>query len=283
MKINDKCLATLLIGETYQKMWRQHFEKSWREYAKKHGYDIVVVDRHIDGSERGRNRTPHWQKCLILEHEEVRQYKDVVWVDADVVINFHTAPCIVGCNEPGKIGIVSYNAAYPNAEKKDNILGRAFEYGPQEWMRDPGLTYPMLYAKAGLATDVDDMVNTGVLVLRTGVHEELLRQVYDHCEENEFSAKENIPLSYHILASGMANAIDTRFNTIWDYVLLESYPFLVVENFETDLRMQALCVNTAWHNSYFLHFIAGNSRRHAAYLVQDHHWIDAWRRIYEIH
>ena len=106
VKKHDKCLATLLIGEAYRDMWRQHFEKSWREYAKRHGYDIVVVDRHIDRSERGRKRTPHWQKCLILEHEEVRQYEHVVWVDADVIINFHTAPCIVGCNEPGKIGIV---------------------------------------------------------------------------------------------------------------------------------------------------------------------------------
>ena len=79
----------------------------------------------------------------------------------------------------------------------------------------------------------------------------------------------------------MANAIDTRFNMIWDYVLLESYLFLVVEHFETDFRMQALCVNTAWHNSYFLHFIARNSRRHSAYLVHDHHWIEAWRQIHE--
>ena len=81
----------------------------------------------------------------------------------------------------------------------------------------------------------------------------------------------------------MANAIDTRFNMIWDYVLLESYLFLVVEHFETGLKMQALCVNTAWHNSYFFHFIAGNSRRHSAYLVQNHHWIGAWRLIYEMY
>ena len=79
----------------------------------------------------------------------------------------------------------------------------------------------------------------------------------------------------------MSNAIDTHFNMIRGYVLLESYLFLVVEHFETKFRMQALCVNSAWHNSYFLHFIAGNSRRHSAYLFQNHHWIEAWRQIYE--
>ena len=43
------------------------------------------------------------------------------------------------------------------------------------------LEQPMLYAKAGL--------ETGVLVFRTSVHEEVLRHVLDHCEKNEFSAK----------------------------------------------------------------------------------------------
>ena len=117
----------------------------------------------------------------------------MVWVDSDVVINFHTVPCIVRCSEPGKFGIATYNAAYPNAEKKENTLGRGFEFGLQEWMRDADLTYPMLHTKAGLETNVDDMVDTGVHVLRTGVHEEVLRHVLDHCEKNEFSAKENIP------------------------------------------------------------------------------------------
>ncbi|HLN23429.1 MAG TPA: hypothetical protein VK558_05540, partial [Patescibacteria group bacterium] len=104
-----KALVTILIGDSYIAMWERLFASTWRAYCEKHGYDLIVIKEYIDKSDRALTRGPHWQKCLILEREEVRKYDRVVWVDADIAINFHNAPCIVDATPRHLIGAMHYN------------------------------------------------------------------------------------------------------------------------------------------------------------------------------
>ena len=99
-----KCLVTLLIGDEIRTFWDKHLKSTWVKYAEKHGYDIITIDDYIDNSPMAASRAPHWQKCLILEHPKVKSYESAVWVDADIMINFHTAPCIVEHNASDRIG-----------------------------------------------------------------------------------------------------------------------------------------------------------------------------------
>lgn len=278
----SKCLVTLVIGDQYKAMFETHFKPTWVKYADKHGYDLVIIDDYMDDSEAGRARTPHWQKCLILEHPRVREHDDAVWVDSDIIINYHTAPCIVSQNEPGRIGVVTHADRFPTPEKIDNARNRMFKASPSGWIGDElDISNADLYRKAGLPGDVDGLANTGVMVFKPGTHAPLLREVYDTCTENPYSAKENMPLSYHLFKSGLVHGLDLRFNKLWDECYFENYPFFKVENYRADLRLSALCVNTAYHNAWFLHFLAGNTRQFVGQIIPDKYMEDAWQAIFQ--
>ena len=276
---NPKCLVTLAIGDAFKRWWGTYARASWAAYAGRHGYDIVVIEDYIDDGARGRARSPHWQKCLILEHPRVAQYKSAVWVDADILINPHTAPCIVAATAAGRIGAVTHSSKHFNEEKLANIQDRQAGLLPQAWVREnPRMPARELYGRAGLGNDIDDWINTGVLALQPKTHAPVLRQVYERYAENEYTAKEMMPLSYHLLKQGLVHALDTRFNKLWDEILVEHYPFLLAPEVRRDHRLVALCVNAAYHNSFFLHFLHG-VRGFASEVAADRPYAEAWRYI----
>lgn len=261
--MSDKCLVTITIGDAFQKMWNGLYRGCMERYAEKHGYDLVVIDDYLDGSEFGRSRPPHWQKLLILEHPEVRRYRHAVWVDADILINYHHAPCIVAANPTDKIGVVYYQSLETGSPAK------AANRYHRRCHPNPCPTYREWYNFYGLGDDVDDFTNTGVLVLRPARDAEFLRWIYDTCKEVKGTHQENGPLSYHLFKRDLAAPIDDRFNVTWNGEITEHYPFLLARNNFNDTHLVALCVNAAWHNSFFMHFI-GSEGRHSAPLVITH-------------
>ena len=262
MSAKVKALVTLAIGEDYLRMWEAYYKPSLEKYAEKHGYDLFVIDDYLDATPRGPERTPHWQKLLILEHPEFRQYEHVVWIDADININFHHAPCIVDhAGDTDALGLVSHNQAYVNDELWTNRWHRAHQLGGGIFERPHGPSPVERYREAGLPDDVDDMVNTGVMVLQPAKHAEFLRWIYDTCDENPYSANEQMSLSYHIFRQGLFQPLDPRFNRTWSEEMVQNYPFLM-NNLTREIQpVMALCVTAAWLNTWFLHFLADGLSR----------------------
>lgn len=278
---SSKCIVTLLIGEPYRIMWENTFADTWRRYAAAHGYDIVVIDDYIDPTPRARERSPHWQKCLILEHPEVRRHQHVVWIDSDIMINYHTAPCIVEATPSGMVGAVSYhdlNSATPKlkANRRDREYNYSLRFGNgNPFGLNRAATPADRYRAIGLDPTVDDFINTGVLVLETDQHASVLRQVYDHAVETSLSMYENTPLSHALLQQGLVHRLDPRFNADYLYEMLESYPFLLMKEFQTEdrnnLRLRILSANVIWNNNFFLHCVSGapTSRQDVRWIFRD--------------
>lgn len=259
---HDKALVTVVIGEQYFKMWSERFKETWQRYAMKHGYDLLVITRFIDPTPRARERSIHWQKLLILEEERVQPYKDVVWLDADILINYHRAPCIVAHNNSDKIGLTSYHRELTSEQHMINRhVRQSLMFGSI-----PLRTFEKFYGQAGLPEDVRDFCNTGVLVLKPALHGPILREVYDRYEENEHSLMENVPLSYHLLKYGHANIIDPRFNFLWRREVVENYSFLCLPKYFDNEEIHSLCVNQAYHNCFFMHFVKNDFRASIKYV-----------------
>ncbi len=249
---NTKALVTVVIGDDFTAMWEQVMSMTWRLYAEKHGYDIIVIDDFIDDSDRAKNRHINWQKCLILEDERVCGYEDVVWLDADIMINYHTAPCIVETNSSDKIGLVGNKESfYDSPVIMDNLMLRHLSLTKTT---RTCRSMQELYVRAGLDDSVENAANTGVIVLKPKMHTEVMRYVYDSFEENDFSMKEELPLSNHLYKNKLVNNLDKRFNWPWVYHIVESYPFLLLSEVNCDISITGQCVNAAWSNSWFLHF-----------------------------
>src|SRR5437870_3310658 len=87
-------IVSIVIGDRYQTAWDRACKSTWTAYAQKYGYDIVIIQCHLDESDRARARSVSWQKLLVLSQPWARHYERVVWVDSDIVFS-KTAPDIL--------------------------------------------------------------------------------------------------------------------------------------------------------------------------------------------
>jgi len=261
----SKALVTLVSGSAYQDTWRKFCLPGWKAYADRYGYDIVALTKHIDGSAVGMGRPVHWQKLLIAEHPLVRDYPHVVWLDSDIAINPHTAPCIVEEAERGAGGIGVVVDFYPDAALAQAVIRRQGMF--QQTLNQGGRTWKGVYRDLGFNTDLDRGFNAGVMVIRPSVHASVLRQVYDTYQQTPISWFENGPLSYHLMHFHDVTELPSAFNVNFPHALYAYYPFLMMREFANETLMR-LAVNVIADNAYFLHFLGGGLARQMMQFVE---------------
>ena len=219
-------LATLAIGERYERRWRRVAEPLWRAYSESHDYDLVCLTEPLDTSERAASRSPAWQKCLILEDARLAGYDRVVWVDADVAIRPDAPPIVAGV-PPQLIGAVDEYSS-PTPELHRHLLAKLYAHWDATGVAYVDNLTPADYYRAwDLPPRDDGVVQTGVMVLSPDHHAEILRRVYDAYEDRgKILNYEMRPLSWELLEAGMVHWIDPAFNCIWGSMKARSYPFL---------------------------------------------------------
>ncbi|CCQ74131.1 hypothetical protein [Magnetospira sp. QH-2] len=264
-----KALVTLIIGDSYVEAFEKYIQPTWKPYAEKHGYDIVALTDLIDQDCDLSRKSIHWQKLLIGLHPQLKEYDRLVWIDSDILINYHIAPCIVSAHTGTGIGGVATSP--PDWGMGGQAFGRSSLHSIMQQLRICAhrapprpvsilqSNYQDYYRVMGLEGTADQMINTGVLVFDPAVHASLLAEVYLKHEKN-FIDFEMTPLSFEILEQGLFDPLDERFNMPWSQVVLRHYPFLFNNEFlhaHPDLIVQ--CVNATFRQSWFLHF-AGTSK-----------------------
>lgn len=260
---NKKALVTLVIGEPYKSEWVTHCQKNWQRYAEKHGLDIIAIDEKINPQD---NRSPAWQKCLVLTDEKVRQYEQVAWVDSDIIIN-ENAPNIFDGVPLEKVGAVKgYQQLYRNG---------SFPAEMMDYLKTPYNDAKGWYEMNGL-TPHEFVVQTGVLVLSPQHHASLLNDIFNSPTDSTTGDYEMPLLSHTILQNDLVHWLDERFNLLWTGQMVyhcpeclppkQTDPF-VLRQFKKLTRghyqfppKSALnkALKDAVEKSYFLHF-AGNS------------------------
>ncbi len=264
---NTKALVTMCLGERYLAQWKKYCHSNWENYAKKHNYDLIIIDNSLDTSEKGKSRPPHWQKCLILNQNFSEKYERIVWIDSDIICNTELAPCIVEGVPAEKIGAVRSWGA----EQSPKRLAR------NRQLRHWGISEPTqrdTYQKYGIQTDYNEIVQTGVLVLSPKYHQNILEKAYyEHIGVGEW---EMFPLSYEILKANAVHWIDERFNCVWGEQIALHYPFLLKRYEKSFFRRKterilekigvplpvlhsttSQCLTNLYLNHYFIHFAGG--------------------------
>ncbi len=252
-----KVIVTLAIGETYRERWLRLCAPSWQAYAQRHDYDLVCFTTPLDQSERAQQRSPAWQKCLILGHPQLRQRERVVWIDSDIVIN-PDAPDLCNGIPLEHVGAVDeFSSPTPQAYR---LALERFNWAWQK--RESGIQLPeeispaVYYQQVQLPATFDRVVQTGVMVLSPLFHRDLLELVYYKYED--FGAPrwnyEMRFLSYELMERGRVTWMDPRFNAQWMWHKALHAPELLLyrpgEHKDLFLRQLGL----AYQNNYFLHF-----------------------------
>lgn len=277
-----KAIVTLAIGKPYEAMFNKHCQPSWSRYAKKHGFDLIVITDPLDDSQRAKSRTPAWQKCLIFKDPRVQQYDRVVWVDTDILIN-PNSPDVTFDVPLEKIGVVD-EAATPHKDDLKLYLQRFYRYFyPDDNTRTDVANAPSqamveylkyafnpsaYYNDFGLEGNFESIVQTGMMVL-SPQHRELLEHVYHNYEDKgpEWNYEQR-PLGYEILTQNKEFWMSTKFNMTWVMLKAIQYPFLdapstlrerLLAKVGIDARASLIseCMTASFLNNYFLHYAGG--------------------------
>lgn len=245
-------LATVATGK-HGSNWKRYLEPSWRAYANRHGYGLVMYDRLLDDSPVARERKVSWQKWLLLEQPEVAAYDKVVWIDADIFINHIDAPAIDVDLDPGKFAICE-ETPYP----ADPLFAMGSARAEAILVQSFGQTYGDakggdLYAMSGFPDFRGPLLNTGVFVAGRREQAGFLRAMYDKYLERgrNAPASEMTPLSYELVTRGMYQLLDPRFNVIYVKALLS---VLHVPAVDPLINGQIPFIAGMIANSWFLHF-----------------------------
>lgn len=290
--MNTKALVTIAMGDDHIRNWRTYCLPSWEKYAIQYGYDIVVIDQPIEPSLLTEARPVHWQKCFILEHDAVKNYEYAVWIDTDIIINYHHAPCIVSTHVSDKIGAVSLTKA--SDREFYNTIARFIPFKSYYLNCAKSPDNEPLYQKQfrqmknnySPALKTEERINTGVLVMKPSLHADFMRQVYfKYLDKSDTVDFEQGALSSELIQNDMLFALDPGFNVIYYLESVQNYPFLYSFGLEQEpeilKKLTCVCATTVYANSYFLHFPGDKSHmRFVATDIQDEFMIPSlWSRI----
>lgn len=248
-------IVTITMGDAFISNWVKVCQGSWITYAARHGFDIVIISTPLDFSDLAVNRSPAWQKLLILDQPWAQAYERIVWLDADIIINQTAPDILLSVPDHGRIGI----AAADRTSAVQHIINERLTklgFAPQEWPEVAWNLEADIFEKTlGFAVGPDTkMYNTGVLVLSPQHHRELLLHTYKTYNA-ESRIYEQPGLSYEIGRSGLACEFSPRFNWLVMNMRLMYFPHtwftpVTVEMYRDMLPM----LRKELELSYFLHF-----------------------------
>jgi hypothetical protein len=253
--VNQVAIVIVAIGEPHLSYWKRHCEASCRAYASKCGYDLIPITQPQDHSAKAQARSPAWQKCLVPGLGLVSQYRQIVIMDCDIVINVAAAPPITDQVAPEHIGAI-ISGSHLQEDMRAVLISRLDRHsGPYTpsarlWQDDQA----RFYTRYGLPPHDAGIVQTGVMVASPKHHRELFEATYHKDWSDNSRTLEQVPLSHGFLTTGVFRQIDVRFNSVFYETMLVHYPYLT--NLQTpsydDLATAA--VQTEFANNFFLHF-----------------------------
>lgn len=278
MAVHNKAIVTLAIGSKYEKMFEDCCSSGWRQYCRLHGYDLIVINYSLDATDRGRSRSPAWQKLLILSQEWSSSYEQIVWVDADVIINSQAPPCVASLVPVELVGAVE-SYSIPSRDIHRIALRRSCQY----W-RDNGIPFVdnlspgLYYKKRGIeaGAEFNRVVQTGVFVCSPRFHRDVFEAIYYEYEDVNKSAEWNYEMpamSYELVKNDLVHWLPAEYNFCVLDLISAFYPFIFSGSAPTrkakiaaaflsvlgiDLRdtaeMRRLALSNICELGYFVHF-----------------------------
>ena len=273
-----KAVVTLTIGKKYEYLFNTYCRNNWEKYCEKFNYDLIVINQSLDNSKRSRERSPAWQKLLILSQEWSNNYDKIVWIDSDVVINHNAAKDLSKIVETENIGAVDAYSI-PSKDIYQLTLKRTYD----NWAKN-GIKYisnlkpEQYYQKRGIEVKgIDAVVQTGVFVCSGIHHRKIFEHIYYNYEDINKTAEWNYEMpamSYELLKAGLVQWIPGEYNfNVYD-IISSYYSFiffkkdfsinkilyslinkLFYKNYQEYLNsLQSKCINQIYKNGYFIHF-----------------------------
>lgn len=208
-----RALVTIVIGDEYRRRFERYCLTNWSNYARRHGYELIIIDQPLDHSVKATSRPVHWQKCLVPGAEQVLRFRQVAWIDGDIVINWQAAPPIFEGVDEAKVGAVNEFQSPDTTTYRRSLAAMYLRLRAKNLPFFHNLTPEEFYRNRHFP-EHGEVVQTGVFVCSPDRHREAFRHVYESYNHNDAPGFlcEMPALSHELLTQGLVQWIDPRFN-----------------------------------------------------------------------
>jgi len=252
--------------------------KGWSNYCAKFGYDLIVIKKQLDLSDRSRRRSPAWQKLLICSQEWSKNYDQIVWLDTDILINLKYSGDICNQTPIEKVSAVE-TYSIPNRHVHDIALKRLYLDWDKKRIKYIDNAQPHQYYKnRGIKAifEINEVVQTGVFVCSPAYHREIFEHIYYSYEDrNGPEWNYEMPaMSYEIIKNNLQNWIRPEYNFCVSNLTSAYYPFFFHESGKYNIhkkllrkaksiilpgsstleKNQILALRNIFEMGYFIHF-----------------------------
>jgi hypothetical protein len=275
---HKNAIVTLCVGDEYVRLWGHLCKRGWELYAAQNNFDLIVLSQPLDDSERGRARSPAWQKLLILDQDWAQNYEQIVWIDADILIAPHSPNILDYVPDPRRIGICIVADQLSSAQKhvylerlyKQRIAAESAE---AVWL----LHNNSPFERDGIDVKDCKMLSTGVMVLSPCHHRQLFRECYS--KEGTTQLYEQPALSYVIWHSGLMQSLSPRFNwTVHEAMTLYFNRVPQLPLLDGEMANIHTFVENEYEKAYFLHFAGSMPLMKLVAFNSPHTLIHSWQR-----
>ena len=225
-----KAIVTLVVGKKYEEMFNVYCKDNWQKYCEIFDYDLIVIKKTLDKSQRALERSVAWQKLLILSQEWSDKYDQIVWIDSDILINYKKAQDITSHVSIEKVGAVE-SFSIPSKILHNIALKRKYD----EWKKNniayiDNLTPGEYYTNRGIAGgNLKEVVQTGVFVCSPKYHRKIFERIYYNYEDINKTAEWNYEMpamSYELLKANLVEWIPNEYNYCVLDIISSYYQFI---------------------------------------------------------
>lgn len=252
-------LITIAIGDSYKQFYDTMFRKSQEEYAKKHGYDFMVIEDYLCKiPEYNCKTTLTFNKLLVCSQPFSVNYDYIIFVDADIFITYDAPPIIEGFHAllGDKIGVV--NELYqPNKENCSEIQKLCTNYKTDIYysIASNDIQDVMTNAKG-----MEIIINSGFFISQPKKHHSFLENIFYNYVPNALTKNlpyyEQVVFGYELLKQDKYYILPSCWNAIRPHY---KNAYKHVPNY--------LSIYKYWYDNYFLHF-AGHEDENCVFVLE---------------
>lgn len=219
-------VVTITLGEK-REAYERLFVPSIRAFAEKWGYDFKQITdfidspKHFSDSPLTKKYTFCIQKILVSQLPWVDEYDWIIIIDADILMNYESAPNLIDQLVDGKICVVNERSLFGNSEIVTKFW-KSFDPSYPSTVQDyyPYLKFPQSFPY---------QANSGFVCFQPkqkkffkDLYEKYAARIYD----GEDLDGDQGPLNYEGQLQGVLHFLDERWNRVWLFPRFIFYSFL---------------------------------------------------------
>ena len=250
-------LVVIAIGKKYYNFWKINFFPLVKKYSLSNGVGVIVITNNLISKSSKYFKKPQWQKLLVGEflHKKKIIFENLCVVDADILVNPY-APNILNYHSKDKISVVSsrFNmpSDYDKTAKKIAFNRKTFYSKKYPLNSAINMSIESIFKFHNLKS-FKNFFCAGLYVLNKKFSKKF-KNIFFKYPSNVKSITnggDQTHVNYEFQKIGKLNWLDYKFQALWNYEMVNYYPFLY---FEKNKKLINYCIESSLINNHFLHF-----------------------------